>query len=137
MNDLPFNDDSYERFLNEGKLMGSRCRRCGALAVPPRPICITCLHNQMEWVQFGGSGRLVAFTYIFVPPLAMAKLGFGKNNPYAVGVVELEESPKIVARIIGMDSKKPEQIRIRTPLKAEFIHTDEVASRKTVLAFKP
>ena len=91
----------------------------------------------MEWVQLGGLGRLVAFTYIFVPPLPMAKLGFGKNNPYAVGVVELEESPKIVARIIGMDSKKPEQIRARTPLKVEFIHTDEVASRKTVLAFKP
>jgi uncharacterized OB-fold protein len=137
VNDLPFNDHSYEQFLNEEKLMGSKCRRCGALAIPPRPICITCLGNQMEWVQFGGSGKLVAFTDIFVPPLPMAKLGFGKNNPYAVGVVELEESPKIVARITGVDAKKPEQIKVNTLLKAEFLHTRQGAEQKTILAFKP
>ncbi len=58
--DRPFNDNSYEQFLKEGKLMGSRCGKCGALALPPRPICVSCFSSEMEWAQFKGSGRLAA-----------------------------------------------------------------------------
>lgn len=137
MNERPFNDSSYEQFLNEEKLMGSKCKKCGALALPPRPICINCSGSQMEWVQFKGAGKLAAFTDIFVAPLPRARAGFGKNNPYVVGVVELEEGAKTVARIIGVDGKKPEQIRIDTQLKVSFIHTGEGNNRKTILAFEP
>jgi len=137
MNDKPFNDDSYEKFLNSGKIMGSKCRKCGALALPPRPICVSCFGSQMEWVQFKGNGKLAAFTSIVVAPPPMAKEGFGRNNPYIVGVVELQEGVKIVARITGVDAKKPEQIKVGTPLGAEFIQKGEGANKQTSLAFKP
>jgi uncharacterized OB-fold protein len=91
----------------------------------------------MEWVQFKGTGRLAAFTSITVAPPYMAKEGFSRNNPYVVGVVELDEGVKIVARIVGVDAKKPEQIRVGTPLKAEFLEKGEGPDRKTVLAFGP
>ena len=137
MNDRPFNDHCYEQFLNEKRLMGSKCRKCGALAVPPRSICISCSGTQMEWVEFGGTGELVAFTDIFIAPLPLVKAGFGKSNPYVVGVVELKEGPRIVARITGVDGKKPEKIRVSTPLKVDFIQIGEGDNRKTILAFKP
>jgi uncharacterized OB-fold protein len=91
----------------------------------------------MEWVQFKGTGKLAAFTSITVAPPYMAKEGFGRNNPYVVGVVELEEGVKTVARIVGVDAKKPELIRVGTPLKAEFLKKAEGPDRKTALAFKP
>jgi len=137
MNERPFNDYSYQQFLNEGKIMGSKCKKCGALALPPRPICVSCFGSQMEWVQFKGDGRLAAFTSIVVAPPPMAKEGFGRNNPYIVGVVELTEGPKVVARIIGVDAKKPEQTKVGTPLKAEFLQKGEGDSKQTSLAFKP
>jgi len=67
----------------------------------------------------------------------MAKEGFGRNNPYIVGVVELQEGPKIVARITGVDARKPEQIKIGLPLRAEFLPKGEGGSRQTSLAFSP
>lgn len=137
MNDRPFNDYSYGQFLNEGKIMGSQCKKCGALGLPPRPICVSCFASQMEWVQFQGEGKLAAFTSIVVAPPAMAKEGFGRNNPYVVGVVELKEGPKIVARITGVDAKKPEGIKVGTPLKAEFLPKGEGADKQTSLAFRP
>jgi len=137
MNDRPFNDHSYEQFLNEWKIMGSKCKKCGALALPPRPICVSCFGSQMEWVQFKGDGKLDAFTSIVVAPPPMAKEGFGRNNPYIVGVIELREGVKIVARITGVDAKKPEQIKVGIPLKAEFLKRGEGANGKTILAFKP
>ncbi len=137
MNNRPFTDSSYEQHLNEGKIMGTKCRKCGALALPPRPICVTCYSRELEWVEFKGSGKLAAFTSITVAPPNMAKEGYGRNNPYVVGVVELDEGVKAVARIVGVDAKKPEQIKVGTPLKAEFLTKGEGPTRQNSLAFKP
>lgn len=84
-----------------------------------------------------GTGRLAAFTSIVVAPPYMVKEGFDRNNPYIVGVIELEEGVKTVARIVGVDAKKPEQIKVGTPLKAEFLQKGEGPERQTILAFKP
>jgi uncharacterized OB-fold protein len=137
MNDKPFNDTFYEQFLNELKIMGSKCKKCGAMALPPRPICISCFGREMEWVQFNGTGKLAAFTSIAVAPPYMAKEGFDRNNPYVVGVIELDEGVKTVARIVGFDAKKPEQIKVGTPLKAEFLEKGAGSERQIFLAFKP
>ncbi len=137
MNGRPFNDTSYQQFLNEWKIMGTKCKKCGALALPPRPICVSCSGIELEWVEFKGTGKLAAFTSITVAPPNMAKEGFGRNNPYVVGVVELDEGVKAVARIIGVDAKNPERIKIGTPLKAEFLSKGEGTVRQTSLAFKP
>ncbi len=137
MHDRPFNDNSYEQFLKEGKLMGARCKKCGALALPPRPICVSCFSIEMEWVQFKGSGKLAAFTSIVVAPPFMAKEGFNKSNPYVVGVVELEEGARIVGRITGVEAKNPEAIQVGAPLKAEFIRSGQGPEEKTYLSFHP
>jgi hypothetical protein len=137
MNHKPFTDTSYEQFLNEGKIMGTKCRKCGALSLPPRPICISCFSREMEWIEFKGTGKLAAFTSITVAPPNLAKEGYGRNNPYVVGVVELDEGVKAVARIVGVDAKKPEQIKVGTALQAEFMTKEEGGVRKTSLGFKP
>jgi uncharacterized OB-fold protein len=137
MNDRPFNDHSYEEFLKEEKIMGSKCKKCGALALPPRPLCVSCFSQDLEWVQFQGAGKLAAFTSIVVVPPTMAKEGYSKNNPYIVGVIELVEGNKIVGRIAGLDAKKPEDIKLGSPLKAEFIRTDPGPDQKTYLVFRP
>ena len=58
-------------------------------------------------------GKLAAFTSIVVGPAFMAKERFFKNNPYMVGVVELEEGAKIVGRITGKEAKKPCGIQVK------------------------
>ena len=136
MYDRPFNDNSYEQFLKEEKIMGAKCKKCGALALPPRPICTSCLGSDMEWIQFRGVGKLAAFTSIVVAPPFMVKDGFGKNNPYVVGGVGLEEWARIVALITGVDAKKPAEIKVGTPLKVEFIHSGQGPDQKIYLAFR-
>jgi len=137
MENKPFSDHSYEQLLKEWKIMGSRCVQCGALALPPRPICISCFGREMEWVQFTGTGKLAGFTSITVAPPALAREGFGRKNPYMVGVVELDEGVKAVARIVGVDANKPEQIKVGMQLKAEFLLEGEGANKQVILAFKP
>jgi len=137
MEERPFSDISYEQFLNEEKLMGSKCAKCGALFVPPRSICIRCYNTKMEWAQMKGKGKLVAFTCIAVGPPYMIKEGYDRQHPYCSGVVELEEGVRVVARIEGVNTNKPETIKVGTPLTVQFLHRGEGENLKTFLAFKP
>jgi uncharacterized OB-fold protein len=137
MEGRPFNDISYELFLSEEKLMGSKCQKCGVLSVPPRSICIKCYGSEMEWVEMKGKGKLVAFTCIAIGPPLMIKEGYDRKHPYVSGVVELEEGVKVVARIEGVDGSKPETIKIGIPLQVGFLHRGEGENSTTFLAFRP
>ena len=91
----------------------------------------------MEWVDLKGKGKLVAFTCINVGPPWMIAQGYDRNHPYCSGVVELEEGVKIDARIEGVDTSKPETIKIGTPLTVDFLHRGEGENMTTYLAFRP
>ena len=131
------NDISYETYLKEEKLMGSRCGSCRALFLPPRPICTECHSPGMEWEEVEGRGKLVSFTCIAVGPPSMKAEGFDRNNPYCLGVVELGGGVRVVARIQGVDTRNPGTIRIGMPLSARYLHRGEGEEAKTVLAFEP
>lgn len=133
----PFTAASFNQFLNEKKLMASRCVQCGALALPPRAICAACHGNQLEWVEMTGKGKLAAFTSIYVGPTFMNAEGFDRNNPYCTGVVELDEGVKISARLLGVDARNPGAIKIGTPMTVEFLERGEGEAKKTFLAFEP
>ncbi len=137
MNERPFSDISYQQFLNEEKLMGSKCKSCGALSAPPRPICIKCHSSEMQWVEMKGRGQLAAFTCIAVGAPFMIEEGYDRKHPYISGVVELEEEVKVDARIEGIDGSKPEAIKIGTPLTVKFLHRGEEENLRTFLAFEP
>jgi hypothetical protein len=137
MEERPFSDISYELFLNEKKLMGSRCKGCGTQYVPPRSICVDCYGSDMEWIELKGKGRLAAFTCINIPPPFMIAQGYNRKNPYCTGVVELAEGARVDARIEGVDCAKPEDIKVGMPLKVKFLHQGEGEKRETYLAFEP
>jgi hypothetical protein len=137
MTERAFNDIAYNEFLNEEKLMGCRCRKCGERYVPPRPLCIKCFSIDLEWVQMKGTGRLAAFTCIAIAPPFMMAQGYDRKHPYISGVVELDEGGRVDARIEGVDPSKPESIRIGMPMKAAFIHRRNIDVPEAYLAFEP
>ena len=137
MENRPISPISFHQFLNENKLMGSKCKKCGILYSPPRPICIKCHDTKMEWAELKGKGKLITFTAINVGPKWMVEQGYDRTHPYCSGVVELEEGVRIDARIEGVDTSKPETIKIGMPLTVEFLHRGEGENQQTFLAFKP
>ncbi|MCL5734116.1 MAG: Zn-ribbon domain-containing OB-fold protein [Actinobacteria bacterium] len=116
----PFNDTSYKQFLGEGLLMASQCKKCGTLSFPPRQICANCYGSESEWVELAGSGRLAAYTSVYVAPPDMVAQGYNREHPYVVGVVDLDEGVRAVARIVGVDAKNPETIEIGTSMRVHF-----------------
>lgn len=136
MSDNQFTGTAFYQSLAEEKLAGTHCKACGALHLPPRPICPHCLSDDVEWVAFGGKATLKAFTVIHIAPTAMIAAGYDRNNPYMAGIVQLEEGPRISAQILGLDAAHPETIAIGTPLTATFVERGEGEAKKKYLAFQ-
>ncbi|HEY48483.1 MAG TPA: Zn-ribbon domain-containing OB-fold protein [Dehalococcoidia bacterium] len=129
-----FNSASFYQFLSEKKLMAARCKKCHSLYLPPHPLCIQCHGTDMEWVEMKGNGKLAAFTAISVGPSFTLDEGYDRDNPYLVGIVELDEGPKVSGRIQGLDPKKPEDIKVGTPVTVEFLEPEE--GKRCYIAFK-
>jgi uncharacterized OB-fold protein len=91
----------------------------------------------MEWIEMKGRGKLAAFTVIAIGPPSMMAEGYDRNNPYCSGVVQLVEGPRVDARIEGVDTKKPEEIKVGIPLTVKYLHRGEGEDLKTYLAFEP
>ncbi|MGC9358377.1 MAG: Zn-ribbon domain-containing OB-fold protein, partial [Anaerolineae bacterium] len=88
---------TFYNYLNEHKLMGIRCKACGHIHVPPRPVCPGCRDAEIEWVEMSGRGKLAAFTIIYIAPTPMLAAGYSRKHPYCSGIVELEEGARISA----------------------------------------
>ena len=131
MHDRPFTEHSFQQFLQEHKLMGSRCEACGEVYLPPRPLCPACFSEQMAWVEMGSEGTLAAVTAVYIAPTAMIEAGYGRTNPYYTGVVQLNDGPKISAQILGLESPQ-----IGVSLTAAYIARGEEEEKRTFLAFQ-
>ncbi len=136
MGENPFSAAAYERALSEGRLVGTVCKDCGAVYLPPRAICPACQGSQMDWVEFNGRGVLAAFSVVYVAPTEMLAEGYGRTNPYCAGVVRLEEGPAISAQIVGVNVTHPETIAVGAPVRAVFISRGGKPGRLTRLAFQ-
>jgi uncharacterized OB-fold protein len=137
MVDYSMNSKDFFSALSAEQLIGSRCLDCGAMAVPQRQICPKCLGCKTEVVSLTGKGTLSAFTVITVPSVMMAQAGYDAKHPYCVGVVELDEGPKISAQILDVDVSQPESIQIGTKLTMTTIKRGDEENQKTYLGFKP
>lgn len=108
----PFTIESFYNFVNDGKLMAAKCGSCGALLLPPRPLCTHCFSTDFEWVELNKRGKLLTFTVIHVSPVQ-----FQSMAPYTVGIVRMQHGLKLPGMIRGID---PEKIKIGMDLEIAF-----------------
>jgi len=132
-----FTIKSYIDYLSEKKLMGSKCKDCGASYVPVRKLCTKCNSVNMEWAEMSGKGKIEAFTCITVGTPFFVEKGYGRNKPYCFSVIRLDEGPMISGQLIGVDESKPDTIKIGMPVKATFIETEIRGETRVDLGFEP
>ncbi|MCF8084862.1 MAG: Zn-ribbon domain-containing OB-fold protein [Deltaproteobacteria bacterium] len=91
-------------YLEQGKVMASRCQTCGMVFFPPRADCYKCLTSDMEWVEVSGKGKLVSYS-----KLEFAPIGFGDDLPYAIALLDYGDY-KVFGRIA--DNVPDDEIRV-------------------------
>ena len=91
----------YNAALKQNRLLGLKCRACGAIMVPPAMVCRQCASFDMEIVELKGSGKIRTFTTVFV-----AAEGRESEIPYIIVMVELDEGPWIMGNLDGVDPRQ-------------------------------
>ena len=119
----PFWDAARER-----RLLIQACDDCGTRYFYPRPLCPSCLSRQVQWIEASGRGRLHTFVINHRPPR-----GFPVAAPFVIGIVELDEGPRMMAHIVDV-AADPAALRCEMPLEVVFA---ELTPEITVPKFRP
>ena len=122
------NLDNQEFFdkCREHRLVLRRCRDCALFSHPPRPNCLNCASDNLEWVESKGRGVVYTFT-ITRQPVSRA---FEGRLSWAVVDVKLEEGVHLISNLVDCD---PEEIEIGMAVEAVF---EEVNAEITLPKFK-
>lgn len=82
---------------SEGRLEVQKCLNCGYLRWPPGPLCNECSSDQTAWTEVRPEGTLwsVATYHRALDPR------FKDEIPYSVGLIELDEGPRMYGRMQG------------------------------------
>ncbi len=96
----------------EGELRLQRCDACDKVYFPPRPFCPGCASREVS--VFKASGRAILYSYVINHRAAP-----GFEPPYSIAVVELEEGPRMMTNIVGIENT-PENLVLDMALEVTF-----------------
>lgn len=82
----------FVKHLEEGRIMATRCSRCGKLYFPPRADCPDDLSADMSWQELTGRCKLLTYTTAHFAPT-----GFQNDVPYTIALAQCEEGAKVYA----------------------------------------
>ena len=117
--------NSFVEQLKNGKLMGTKCKRCGERYLPPRAHC-KCGAAEMEWFEAPHQGKLLSYTMVTFAPESMSRY-----SPYIVAVAELEGGLRLLAQLTGVS---PSSLKVDMPIQ---VVSHQVSEDRIVYKFKP
>ena len=96
-----------------------RCIGCSKPFFYPRLHCPGCLTDKVEWFQASGKGTLYSYMINYRPAP-----GFEEEAPYAIAIIQLEEGPRMMGNIHGIENT-PENLVLDMPLKVVFTDAND------------
>jgi len=109
----------FVSYLEKGKVMATRCRRCGTNYFPPRMDCPKCVGSDVEWFEIKGNGRLITYTVVNYGPT-----GFENDAPYTLGIADFDE-----VRVFGRISKSTKESDIKPGMGVKVLPVKLPGSR--------
>jgi uncharacterized OB-fold protein len=110
-------------------LLASRCTNCGNVLFPRADACTYCATEDPEPIELSRDGTLWAWTAVTAPPP-----GYRGEVPFGVGVVELPEGVRVIARLTESD---PSALTAgqQMGLRVVPLHTDDDGNDVVTYAF--
>ncbi len=110
--------DKFFDNLENKKLVGNKCSKCGDVFVPPRKICGKCnlvIPLEENWVDLPDTGILKNYT---ITPYRVNDRTHRKTKDLLLGMIQIDGSnTAIVYKLINL---KPDEIKIGMKVKVEW-----------------
>jgi uncharacterized OB-fold protein len=99
--------------LDEGKILGRKCTKCGHVEFPPYLACNTCGNLDTEWHEMSGKAvvtMMLPGNSAFADPVFTQKVG-----PHCAIVVKPEESDEVDSLLIGISPERVDELTRKIP----------------------
>jgi len=98
------------------ELMIQKCLQCSEYQWYPRATCIHCGSPDVEWTRIEGKGTI--YSYAIVNLVVGNSPLWGKDIPYALGLIELDEGPRMYGK---MTDCRLTDVQIGKRVEARFL----------------
>lgn len=112
--------------LNEGRLLVQRCLGCGRAQLYFRALCKHCWSRDLRQEDASGVGTVYSFTVVH----QVAHPALRPDAPYVLALIDLDEGPRVVARIDAEGDEVEIGDRVRASLR-------RVRDEQVLLHFAP
>ncbi|MCG2634881.1 MAG: Zn-ribbon domain-containing OB-fold protein [Gammaproteobacteria bacterium] len=117
----------YWDSLKAHRMSLQKCTACSSFIHYPRSRCPECGADAFEWVPVSGRGTVYTYTIARMP----THPAFGKDAPYTIAIVELEEGVRVTSNVIDC---APEAVKVGMPVEVVY---EDVNDEITLAKFKP
>jgi len=101
----------WRRYEDRYLFNGLQCIKCKKVHYPAKKLCV-CGSKDFKTKTLSGKGKLLTFTEVKYAPAQHAS-----KAPYLIGIVELEEGPRIGGQIVDVSL---DELKIGMPLERVF-----------------
>ncbi len=122
--------ETFYTSLEEGKILGRKCPKCGNVEFPPVYACNECGSYETEWYEISGKAKVHS---IVLPAALSSKPEYKKMGKFAYGEIELEEGTRLNAVIRGISKKNRAELTAKLPLNCHAVIIERDAGFKTVV----
>jgi uncharacterized OB-fold protein len=109
------------------ELLLQKCAACGHVWLPPSTRCPKCLSTEYEWSKASGRGKVWSWIVMWQRYFA----AFEQDIPYNVAYVELEEGPRLMTNLVGVEN---DAIYCDMPVEVAF---EDVTAEISLPKFRP
>ena len=109
----------FIELMNNKKILGTKCSKCGKTWMPPRINCSDC-YAPAEWVEMKQTGTIEVSTIVWYTTSA-----FIKAIPYAIGYIKLDGAQTAFLQGIFSENLVPSKVKKGSRIKAVFLKERE------------
>lgn len=99
-----------------GELLVQKCSRCDTVLTPEARTCLACGSVELEPTMVSGLGSLISWVVVQQAPIPALK----DAVPYVSAVVELDEGPWLMVRLIDAD---PAALSVKDRVRVDFVRS--------------
>ncbi len=104
----------FIELMNNKKLLGTRCRKCGKTWMPPRVNCSEC-YEHTDWIEMKQTGMINVSTIVWYTTSA-----FIKAIPYGIGFIKLDGADTALLQGIFSENLVPSKLKKGRRVRAVF-----------------
>lgn len=105
----------YYEALEEGRILGRKCTKCGHVEYPPYLICNNCGCLETEWYEISGKAmatQLMPAAPAFIIPPVQERFG----GQYCIAAITLEEGIDVGGAVINLSRERCEELQSKLPI---------------------